>query len=169
MSRPALVARRRAAQTPASARGSLERPLFLLGTVCGPTRSAWRTDAAHAGAHVRKLLAGAEVSMTSRILSFTLAAACMAVAGKAHAYDPSDPRGPSPDDPSAWGHIGEHAAAPAASAPEPCSSVVADMSVHRSVRALDCGCASAQALPAARVEDVASRPGARGDAVESSW
>jgi hypothetical protein len=43
-----------------------------------------------------------EVHMVGRILSFALVAACVATASPALAYDPSDPSGPSPDDPGAW-------------------------------------------------------------------
>ena len=40
--------------------------------------------------------------MLSRILSGALAATWVAAATPAYAYDPSDPAGPPPDDPSAW-------------------------------------------------------------------
>lgn len=101
--------------------------------------------------------------MTIRILSFTLAAAWIAAAVPAHAYDPSDPRGPSPDDPSAWGHIGERVAAPVAPAPESSASAV-------SVRGPDCCCAAMRAGPDARGEETAEQPSrARGDAVETSY
>jgi hypothetical protein len=101
--------------------------------------------------------------MTIRILSFALAAAWLAAAAPAHAYDPSDPRGPSPDDPSAWGHIGERAAAPAAPAPEPSASAV-------TMRGLDCCCAAMRARSDARGEEMAEQPSrASGDADETSY
>jgi hypothetical protein len=105
--------------------------------------------------------------MTIRILSFTLAAAWIAAALPAHAYDQSDPRGPSPDDPSAWGHIGERAAAPVAPAPEPDASAGAGVSLGRSLRGLDCRCAAVQALPDAHGEEAAQPDRARGGAVET--
>jgi hypothetical protein len=40
--------------------------------------------------------------MVGRILSSALAAAWVATASPALAYYPSDPTGPSPDDPAAW-------------------------------------------------------------------
>jgi hypothetical protein len=40
--------------------------------------------------------------MLSRVLSVALAAAWVAAAVPAHAYDPADPSGPPPDDPAAW-------------------------------------------------------------------
>lgn len=43
--------------------------------------------------------------MLARILPFTAAAAWIAAAIPAHAYDPSDPAGPPPDDPAAWSSL----------------------------------------------------------------
>jgi hypothetical protein len=106
--------------------------------------------------------------MTIRILSFTLAAAWIAAARPAHAYDPSDPKGPSPDDP-AWGHIGERAAEPAAPAPEPRSSAVAEIRLGRSVRGLDCQCAAVQALPDAHGEDEAAQPDRAGGGAAETY
>lgn len=40
--------------------------------------------------------------MVRRILSSALAVACVAAASPALAYYPTDPTGPSPDDPAAW-------------------------------------------------------------------
>jgi hypothetical protein len=128
------------------------------------------SDAAHAGAAVRDELAGTRGHMLTRILSFTLAAACFAAASPVHAYDP-DPAGPSPDDPSAWGRIGERDAAPVPQGLQPCAPSARYVNAHSSYQSetgLDCRCDAAQAHRGgpARAEGAAARA-VRGAGVES--